>query len=361
MDLAPPTADRPISRRNAVLGGLGLLTVASPSRADDVQIGELDEWKSFRSRFVQQNGRVIDTDNHGQSHSEGQGWGMLFAARFGDRETFGRINDWRLRVLRRPGDQLHAWRCRPGPDEVVDDNNNATDGDLLIAWGLLEAAKRWRDEALFAQGRALAADILRLLVRSAWGRIVLLPGLRGFEYSDYLVVNPSYYVFPAFPLLATAMPDPTWVRLAAHGIALLRASRFGRWQLPPDWLAVSGRTEPTRPAPGRPTRFAYDAVRVPLYLVWAGLRDEPAVSATADLWGRKSPLAETAWVDLDGGKNADYPPPTGFRAIARLATAANQPAPLLSQMPHVAEARDYYSSALTLLARMAWHDARLSA
>jgi endoglucanase len=94
---------------------------------------ERAEWLSFRTRFIQPDGRVIDTANGGQSHSEGQGWGLLFAARFDDREMFDRINAWRLRVLRRKGDALHAWRCRPGPAELVDDNNNATDGDLLIA------------------------------------------------------------------------------------------------------------------------------------------------------------------------------------------------------------------------------------
>lgn len=342
-----------------MIGG-ACLAAARPAEASDFETAERAEWLSFRSRFVQPDGRVIDTANGGQSHSEGQGWGMLFAARFGDRETFQKISDWRRRVLRRPNDALHAWRCRPGPDEVVDDSNNATDGDLLIAWGLLEAAARWRDPALLAEGRALAADILRLLVRAPGGRTVLLPGLRGFEHPTYLVVNPSYYVFPAFPLLAEAMPDPTWVRLAAQGIALLRASRFGRWQLPPDWLAVSGRTDPTRPAPGWPTRFAYDAVRVPLYMVWAGMRDEPAVSATAELWGRHSPSAQSAWVDLVSGQSADYPPPTGFRAIARLAMAASRRPLPPGAMEHVADAEDYYSAALTLLTRLASHDARLT-
>ncbi len=286
---------------------------------------------------------------------------MIFAARFGDRETFNLISDWRRRVLRRSGDLLHAWRCQPGPNEIVDDKNNASDGDLLIAWGLIAAAARWRDPELLAEGRALAEDILRLLVRSYNGRILLLPALHGFEHSSYVVVNPSYYVFPAFPILAAVVPDPAWIRVAAQGIALLRAGRFGRWQLPPDWLAVFGRTDPPAPAPGYRSRFSYDAVRVPLYMVWAGMFDEPAVTATARLWGSGDVKKLPAWIDLVNGQNAKYPPPSGFLAIGRLAVAAGRTKPPNGDMPHVADAKDYFSAALTLLTRLARHDTGLSA
>ena len=331
--------------------GFGQTTQARAAAGEDIA-----EWYSFRDRFVAPNGRVLDTGNGGISHSEGQGWGMVFAARFEDRESFDRISGWTRRVLRRSNDTLHAWRCRAGPDEVVDDNNNATDGDLLIAWGLLEAASRWKDLSLLAEGQRLAQDILRLLVRAPDGRLVLVPGLRGFEHPSYVVINPSYYVFPALPVLAEAVPDPAWVELAAHGIGLIRSGRFGRYQLTPDWLAVAGQRAPSRPAPGWPERFAYDAVRVPLYMVWAGLVGEPIVAAAARFWGRPATANLPAWVDLNSGQIANYPAPAGIRAVARLAivAASGQGGP--AQMPHVAEATDYYSAALTLLSRLAASD-----
>ncbi|MDR3525087.1 MAG: glycosyl hydrolase family 8 [Acetobacteraceae bacterium] len=351
-----------LSRRGVLAGAVASLGLAGEAAAEPMAPPtDVGQWHSFRDRFIQSNGRVLDTANGGISHSEGQGWGMLFAARFDDRESFVRISDWRRRVLKRGTDALHAWRCRAGPDEVVDDYNNATDGDLLIAWGLLEAAARWQDAALFAEGRALAQDILRLLVRAPGGRTLLVPGLRGFEHPTYVVVNPSYYIFPAFPVLADAVPDPAWVQIAAHGIALLRTGRFGRWQLPPDWLAVTGRTQLPRPAPGWPTRFSYDAVRVPLYMAWAGLAHEPAVVAAARMWGRPASAIMPAWVDLMSGQSADYPAPTGIRAIAHLAIAASSGQGGPAQMPDVAEADDYYSAALTLLSRLAWRDVGMPA
>ncbi len=344
-----------LSRRATLLGlgglGLGLLAPSRPAHA----AVPAAEWTLFRRRFIQPDGRVLDTGNGGQSHSEGQGWGMLFAARFDDRETFNRIHAWTARVLTRPSDALHAWRCAPNTIRV-DDLNNATDGDLLIAWALLEAARRWHDPALAEAGARLAADILRLLVREIGPHRVLVPGLRGFEHPDYLVVNPSYYVFPAFPALAAACPDPAWLDVAAHAIGMFRQSRFGTWNLPPDWLAISGRPGPGRPAPGWPSRFSFDAVRVPLYMIWAGLGAEPAVLGAARLWTDARHRTMPAWVDLNSGETPGYTAPSGIAAVARLTIATALGRGRATELPSVALATDYYSAALTLLTHLAWQD-----
>ena len=79
------------------------------------------EWEAFRSRFVAPDGRVIDTGNGGVSHTEGQGWGMLFAASYDDHPTFERIRSWTNRTLARRGDALHAWRYVPGAPQPVAD------------------------------------------------------------------------------------------------------------------------------------------------------------------------------------------------------------------------------------------------
>ncbi len=333
----------------AWLGGLGMLR-SRPARADDV-----DEWQSFKRRFVEHDGRVIDTGNGGQSHSEGQGWTLLFAERFDDRPTFNRVLEWTERVLRRRNDRLHAWRCRPGPALVVDDPNNATDGDLCISWALIEAGQRWGDPALRDAGVALAADIMRLLLRQQNGRWMLLPGISGFASERHTVINPSYYVFPAFPVLAEALPDPAWTEVAADGLNLLDAGRFGQWNLPPDWLSVSaGGTS----APTLRTRFSYDAVRLPLYMSWAGLADEPAVQAAHRFWSAM-PRGFPDWIDVRTNETSGSPAPSGMHAIARLVSAASAGHGNMAQLPRVADAPDYYSAALTLLARLAWQDLRL--
>jgi endoglucanase len=343
--------------RRAALSGLASCVL--PLRPAEAAL-DARGWLAFRARFVQPNGRVIDTGNGGQSHTEGQGWTMLLAQRFGDRETFRQVYGWTARVLRRPQDALHAWRCRPGPAEVVDDLNNATDGDVAIAWALLEAGARWNDPALLAAGTKVAADVLRLLMRRVDGRRLLIPSLRGFEHSDYVVVNLSYYLFPAFPVLAAACPDPAWVEVAADGLALLRVARFGRWGLPPDWLAVPTRVGAPHPAPGWPARFSFDAVRVPLYMSWAGMRLEPCVVDAARWWSDPRWGAPPAWVDLNSGEMSSYPAPAGIAAIARLAIAGASGVRGPVALPGVAQATDYYSAALALLAQVAAADMGLA-
>ena len=83
-----------LSRRGVLAGAVASLGLAVPAYAErQAPLVDAAEWHSFRDRFIQADGRVLDTANGGISHSEGQGWGMLFAARFDDRDSFTRISD----------------------------------------------------------------------------------------------------------------------------------------------------------------------------------------------------------------------------------------------------------------------------
>ncbi|WP_431281462.1 glycosyl hydrolase family 8 [Humitalea sp. 24SJ18S-53] len=308
-----------------------------------------DEWALFKTRFLAPDGRVVDTGNGGISHSEGQGWALLAAMRSDDRDAFDRILRWTRTELRRPGDHLTAWKFRPGLG--VEDTNNASDGDIFIGASLIEAGRRWGDPRLTAQGIDIARDILRLLVRRTGALTVLLPGARGFEREGFVVLNPSYYAFPGLRVLAGALPDPRWIPLVADGLALLRAARFGRWGLPPDWLAVSRRDGGLSLPHAWPPRFSYDAVRVPLYLAWAGLGDEPACRAAAAFWSDPRHRELPAWTDLVTDAVSPYAATAGIAAVAGLVTRGEVPPGSI-----VAAADDYYGAALGLLTRMAWRD-----
>ena len=165
------------------------------------------EWRDYAARFISPEGRVIDTGNGGISHSEGQGYGMILAAAFDDRAHFEHLWQWTHRELQVRSDALFGWKWEPGARKVTD-SNSASDGDILIAWALLRADRRWQVPAY----RAAAARILdsvrgRLIASSPFGPM-LLPGPQGFQHGDAIVVNPSYWVFPAFSDFAVADPDP---------------------------------------------------------------------------------------------------------------------------------------------------------
>ena len=109
------------------------------------------DWVAFRNRFLSEDGRVIDNSQGGLSHSESQGYGMLLATHYGDRPSFEIMLDWTERNLGRPTDHLSAWRFNPASNPHVGDMNNATDGDIYIAWALARAAQAWRQPAYAAK------------------------------------------------------------------------------------------------------------------------------------------------------------------------------------------------------------------
>ena len=349
----PDLARAPAATRTAAIlptGYAAALPAAIPP-------AELREWAAFRARFLTPEGRVVDTANGGTSHSEGQGYGMLLAEWAGDLEAFERILDWTLANLTRATDALFAWQYRPDRAVPVEDRNSATDGDMAIAWALQRAGDRWDRPEWHALAARIARDILRLEVCQAAGRSLLLPGSAGFQHARHVVINPSYYNFPAMRSLARLVPDPAWHRLEADGMWLLQAARFGRWALPPDWVQVDRATGAVAPDTERPPRFSWDAVRVPLFLAWAGEADAPALATALNFWNHASPGRLPAWVDLRTGALAPYPGHAGIAAVAAMGRAARSRAPHLAQIPSVSAAEDYYGAALIMLARIARSEA----
>lgn len=344
-------------------GAAGIGSAAAQTPVASGQVEAIDEgrrdWMEFKRRYIATDGRVVDTGNKGISHTEGQGLGLLFSVAYNDPQTFDLVLGWTAKNLRRSNDTLHAWRYQPGLPYPVADWNNATDGDLFIATALLRSSKKWGrpDHAQAAAG--IARDVLKLLVREAGPWLVLMPGVEGFDFPDNVTVNPSYYVLPALTELAEVAPSPAWARLRNDGVKMLEAARFGQWRLPPDWLRVSKEDGSLKPHPRWPARFSYDAIRVPLWLAWSKQHDSPINEAFTQ-WTEAHPVTP-AWVDLTTAATADYPAPPGMQAVARIATAAQQSsgkptaAPLF---PSLRTSPDYYSAALVLLSRMAWHESR---
>jgi endoglucanase len=344
----------------AVLPGMAAAPTASsaglrmpPSAPLRASADEADrrEWRGFRDRFMSADGRIVDTANDGISHSEGQGYAMLIAEWADDRESFERLLGWTRANLSRSSDNLFAWRWNPAHRPAVRDKNNASDGDVMIAWALLRAADRWNVPAWRALAERIGRDILRLCVRQVAGRTVLLPGVLGFEKPDRVTLNPSYCHLPATRALARMVPDSSWARLDADGRWLMDAARFGHWNLPVDWVDL-GRTDGAlRPAADRAPRFSWDAIRVPLFLAWAGHGGTATMGAVHQFWTLARPERLPAWADVRANTLSPYAGHAGVAAVAALSLAALSGRP--PQLPSQAEATDYYGSALVMLSRIA--------
>ena len=314
-------------------------------------------WQTFKARFVQADGRIIDDRNGGVSHSEGQGYGLLLAQANHDREAFNRIWTWTNAHLYTRSDGLFAWRWKPGLFGPQIDQNNATDGDLLIAWALSRAASSWQEPALQSSAVQIARAIRRELIRPSRFGSVLLPGAYGFEKPDGLVVNLSYWIFPAFRALATIDPAPEWQALQRSGLGLLEAARFGSAGLPPDWLWIDNNS--LRVAPGFEPVYGYNAVRIPLYLAWGGIASAKYYQAFRQIGALQGDRLPPAKVSLPSGKFSRDAALPGMRAIYRLISGNSlPPAHHYPCYPEAQTTEPYFSVSLGLLANCAGNGVR---
>jgi endoglucanase len=138
--------------------------------------------------------------------------------------------------------------------------------------------------------------------------------------------------------------------LRRDGLALLGRARFGQWRLTPDWISIRSTGE-VAPDTHRPPRFGYDAIRIPLYLVWGGMGTPDRLAAELRFWDAFADKPVPAWVDVVDGSVAPYPVPRGFQAVIDLVRGLRAKAP--PPLPTIDNDYDYYSASLTLLAGMA--------
>jgi len=319
-----------------------------------------DNWAAYAAKFVMADGRVVDTGGGGISHSEAEGTAMLLAERHDDRDRFDRIWAWTRANLGGRKDGLFVWGWHPDGKTRQPDKNNATDGDLLIGWALAEAGARWKLPAYHEAATALAKAILTKMLRETSAGPVLLPGSVGFESPRGLVINLSYEVLPAYRALDTVYPNPNWKRLGDTAHTLFAQARIGRFSLPTDWTFVPKDWQTGTPGlvpwSEKPPRFGYDAIRIPLYLAWAGA-DGRELWPFQQFWAFFDNLPfHPAWVDVvEDAVPLDNMPP-GFTAVRRLAEEAAKPDGAAAQFPPIGEKEDYFSASLTALSYLAWED-----
>ncbi len=319
-----------------------IMTAASPS----IVSGEA--WRSYRDRFIQPDGRLVDFDNGGVSHSEGQGYGMLLAVLANDRETFGRLWTWTAQNLFIRGDNLAAWRWHPNQTPNVSDQNNASDGDLLIAWALARAAKRWNVSDFRMASRRIALAVGKLVDKSNPQNQILPPGAFGFargQMADGPVINLSYLVFPAFDELKAVAAEVDWDGLKRSSAALVEKARFAPSGLPADWISLA--SSQLAPAQFQPAVFGYESIRIPLYVAWSSAAGAKTLAPFTSYW--KSADAEPAVIDITTGKAKEPLREAGYRTIVALAHCAASGQVLPPALGKVDMSR-YYPATLQMLA-----------
>lgn len=313
------------------------------------QAASSDGWSSFKSRFMTSDGRIQDTGNNNVSHTEGQGYAMLMAVWYNDRSSFDSLWRWTQQHLKNPQNGLFYWKYNPTAANPVADKNNASDGDVLIAWALLKAGQKWQNPAYLQASQNIQKAIVDRDVITFSGHTVMLPGSQGFNKTSYVVLNPSYFLFPAWRDFAASSHLRVWTDLIDSGMDLLAKMRFGDAGLPVDWVALNTDGS-VAPATAWPPRFSYDAIRVPLYLYWYDPQSLQLVPFQR-YWMNFSRLQTPAWIDVMSNNKAPYNMAGGLLAVRDL--TLNQSGYLSDRLD---DNEDYYSSSLHLLTWLALKD-----
>lgn len=306
-------------------------------------------WQAYAARFVDVSGRVIDDANGSISHSEGQGYGLLLALAGDDRASFERIWSFTQTQMLLRSDGLSVWMWRPS-DPHVPDINNASDGDILIAYALAMAGRAWEIPRYTAAAAALAEAVGRTSVIEHDSHLILLPGVAGFTTADRPddgpVINLSYWVFEALPVLQQLAPQTDWQRLAKSGLDLTAASRFGQSQLPSEWISLHDGAP--KPAAGFDPLFGYNAIRIPLYLIRAGITDKTWLGPFESAW-RGAQMRGLPLINVETNQTAATLSEPGYRMLAALLACVDEGTPIPADL-RLFSPTHYYPATLYLLA-----------
>ncbi|WP_058727635.1 glycosyl hydrolase family 8 [Curtobacterium oceanosedimentum] len=273
----------------------GATSSATSSTAPDVDRSAAQLRTDFLDDYVR-DGRVVRTDQGGDTVSEGQAYGLLIAYANDDRETFGEIWSWTKRHLVTEDDLL-AWRWTP--QDGVADGQSASDADLDAARALVLAGEHWDDERYTTAGKALASAILEHETATTDLGTILLPG--PWADSEPYRYNASYASPAAFRILERATGDRRWTELE-RGSSAATAAVLDESDLPSDWSQVhaDGSVDPM-PATGDQGSVVYgwEAMRLPLRYAEACSADDRALAGSvAPTLARTTQLA--AQLDLGG-------------------------------------------------------------
>jgi endoglucanase len=318
------------------------------------------QWREFLRRYVSPEGRVIDTGNGNISHSEGQGYGLILAEAFNDKRSFERILTWTRSELQVREDTLFAWKWEPdgAGGGVATDKNNASDGDLLIAWALWRASERWGNEDYPRLAAQILSDLRQTCFVQTRAGLQMLPGEYGFNDTEgSVILNPSYAVFPAFIELARFTLGDEMRALNRGGNVLCSKARFGDVGLTADWVVLTGKELSLPPPEKFPSVFGYNAIRVPLHAAWSD-RNSPLLAPYASFW---SALPEgtpmPAEVFLPSGEFGPHPALPGALAVRDFTEACVQKRPFFPRdVAPILPDEAYYSAALKLLTMVAARD-----
>ncbi len=224
-------------------------------------------WDEYKSLFIATDGRVIDKTNNNITHSEAIGYALYFALKNNDTKTFKSVYRWYKNNLKKNKYGLIPWKWGEDKEHKwhILENNNATDGDLWIAYDSLLMYEKSKNEYYKQEALALLGAIKKNLLLHVKAKVFLLPAKEGFNKKESFEINLSYYLFFIFEKFQEYDNNPIWKQLQKDGITLLQRARFSPLKLHSDWISVAKKS--LKISLGKNACFGYDALRIPLNIL----------------------------------------------------------------------------------------------
>jgi endoglucanase len=284
-------------------------------------------WDSYRQRFIQSDGRVIDYEASDRSTSEGQAYALLRAVLINDPATFALTLHWSENNLQRqaggkPTDSLWAWKWGRKEDGNwgIIDTNFASDADIDAITALILGSRRWNRPEYLELAKLKLQDLWnQSTISEPQGKRYLLPGPTAafVPNPSTFYLNPSYFAPYAFRIFAQVDPQHDWLSLVDSSYEVLENSaKLSSVGLPSDWVALNTKTGQYQTLPASSTLkslYSFDAYRVwwrlSLDAAWFNSPQAQRYLVTSTqhlrkLWSKQSSLP--ARIDLQGKALVNY-------------------------------------------------------
>ena len=165
-------------------------------------------FNDFQKKFIVNNSYTIDPYNNNRVTSESQGYTLFLCVIYNKPKLFKSIWNWTKNHMQRK-DYLFSWEY----NKKIIDKNNASDGDLFIAYSLLEAYQKWRNPLYYYDFQKIFESVTKLFLPVLWNNsldVLLFPAKYGFLKNNILTIFPSYYIpfiFKKFALYNSLYQD----------------------------------------------------------------------------------------------------------------------------------------------------------
>lgn len=269
-----------MKRLSVTVALLLAVSAAGAARADAAALPTpaAEAGKAFLQAYLQPDGRVVRTDQGGDTVSGGQAQAMLVEVALGDEAGFKSVWTWTEANLQLP----NALLASTWSEGHVTDKQPASDADLDAARALVLAAKRFHVSAYRRSGLRIARSVLaqETVVRGGMRVLVAGPWATGSG-----IVAPGYWSPRTFELLRVATGDRRFAQLGQSSIALARQLLTPPQRLPAEWASISAKGKiaaigPPPPHPAAPIEYSLVGARLPIRFEESCSRSARAVAAS---------------------------------------------------------------------------------